>query len=212
VQEHILIIGVAGGTASGKTTVVEAILDRVGRDRISHVSHDSYYKALNHLPLEERAHFNFDHPNALDTDLLVQHLKKLRAGETVEIPTYDFTTHSRRPETRTVYPQPVLIVEGILILVEPTLRELIDLKIYVDADADLRMIRRMKRDIHERGRTVDSVIEQYLTTVRPMHLEFVEPSKRYADVIIPGGGQNPAALELVTARVLFLLDRAERGV
>jgi len=210
VREPILIIGVAGGTASGKTTVVEAILDRVGRDRISHIPHDSYYRVLNHLPMEERAHYNFDHPDALDTHLLVQHLQELREGHPVEVPTYDFTTHSRRPETRTVYPRPVLIVEGILILTEPTLRELIDLKIYVDADADLRLIRRMNRDIHERGRSVDSVIEQYLATVQPMHLEFVEPSKRYADVIIPGGGQNPAALELVTARVISLLDKAER--
>jgi uridine kinase len=205
----ILIIGVAGGTASGKTTVVQAILDRVGRERIAYIQHDSYYKDLSHLPLEERRKFNFDHPDALDTPLLVQHLKELRAGHPVQVPEYDFATYCRLSQTRTVYPRPVVIVEGILILTEPALRELIDLKIYVDTDADLRLIRRIQRDIAERGRTVESVIEQYLATVRPMHLEFVEPSKRYADVIIPLGGHNVAALELVTARILTLLDSAE---
>ncbi|MGC8786082.1 MAG: uridine kinase [Anaerolineae bacterium] len=205
----ILVIGVAGGTASGKTTVVQAILDRVGRERIAHIQHDSYYKDLSHLPLEERRKFNFDHPDALDTPLLIQHLQELRQGHSVQIPEYDFATYCRLPQTRTVHPRPVVIVEGILILAEPALRELIDLKIYVDTDADLRLIRRIKRDIAERGRTIESVIEQYLATVRPMHLEFVEPSKRYADVIIPLGGHNVAALELVTARILTLLDRAE---
>jgi len=206
----ILVIGVAGGTASGKTTVVEAILDRVGRERIAHIQHDSYYKDLSHLPLAERRRFNFDHPDALDTALLIQHLRELRQGHSVKVPTYDFATYCRLPETRTVHPRPVVIVEGILILAEPTLRDLIDLKIHVDTDADLRFIRRIKRDIAERGRTMESVIEQYLSTVRPMHLEFVEPSKRYADVIIPLGGQNVAALELVTARVLSMLDVAEQ--
>lgn len=206
----ILIIGVAGGTASGKTTVVEAILDRVGRERIAFIQHDSYYKDLSHLPLEERRQFNFDHPDALDTPLLIQHLQELRQGRSVEVPHYDFATYCRLPETRTVHPCPVVIVEGILILTEPALRTLIDLKLYVDTDADLRLIRRIKRDIAERGRTLESVVEQYLATVRPMHLEFVEPSKRYADVIIPQGGQNVAALELVAARVLSLLDQAEQ--
>lgn len=205
----ILIIGVAGGTASGKTTVVQAILDRVGHERIAHIQHDSYYKDLSHLPLEERRKFNFDHPDALDTPLLIRHLKELRQGHSVEVPEYDFATYCRLPRTRTVHPCPVVIVEGILILAEPALRELIDLKIYVDTDADLRLIRRITRDIAERGRTIESVIEQYLATVRPMHLEFVEPSKRYADVIIPLGGHNVAALELVTARILTLLDRIE---
>jgi uridine kinase len=201
----ILVIGVAGGTASGKTTVVEAILDRVGRERIAYIQHDFYYKDLSHLPLEERRKFNFDHPDALDTPLLIRHLQELRAGRCVEVPTYNFATYCRLPETRTVYPRPVVIIEGILIFTEPALRDLIDLKIYVDTDADLRLIRRIKRDILERERTVESVIEQYLTTVRPMHLEFVEPSKRYADVIIPRGGQNVAALELVTARIMSML-------
>ncbi len=206
----ILVIGVAGGTASGKTTVVEAILDRVGREGIAHIQHDSYYKDLSHLPLEERRQFNFDHPDALDTPLLIRHLRRLRQGHPVEVPNYDFASYCRLPDTRKVCPSAVVIVEGILILTEQALRDLIDLKIYVDTDADLRLIRRIERDISERGRTIESVIEQYLATVRPMHLEFVEPSKRYADVIIPLGGQNVAALELVTARILSLLDRAEQ--
>jgi len=203
-----LVIGVAGGTASGKTTVVEAILERVGRARIAHIQHDSYYKDLSHLLIEERRMYNFDHPDALDTKLLVEHLTELRRSQSVAVPTYDFATYVRLPETRTVHPCLVVIVEGILILAEPQLRDLIDLKLYVDTDADLRLIRRLKRDISERGRTVESVIEQYLATVRPMHLEFVEPSKRYADVIIPLGGHNVAALELVTARILALVDRS----
>jgi uridine kinase len=205
----ILVIGVAGGTASGKTTVVQAILDRVGRERIAHIQHDSYYKDLSHLPLEQRRQFNFDHPNALDTELLIQHVQELRQGHSVEVPTYDFATYCRLPQTRTVHPRPVVILDGILILSEAALRELIDVKIYVDTDADLRLIRRMERDVTERGRTVESVIQQYLSTVRPMHLEFVEPSKRYADVIIPLGGHNVAALELVTARILSMLRSAE---
>lgn len=207
----MLVIGVAGGTASGKTSVVNAILDRVGRNRIAHIQHDSYYKDLSHLPLEERRLLNFDHPDALDTPLLIQHLKDLRRGRPIEVPTYNFATYCRLPTTQQVQPLPVVIVEGILILAEPALRDLIDLKIYVDTDADLRLIRRLKRDITERERTVESVIEQYMATVRPMHLEFVEPSKRYADVIIPRGGQNVAALELVTARILSMLDNAELG-
>ena len=206
----ILVIGVAGGTASGKTTVVQAILDRVGRERIAYIQHDSYYQDLSHLPLEQRRTFNFDHPDALDTPLLVHHLQELRQGRCVEVPTYNFATYCRLPETRAVRPRPVVIVEGILILTERELRDLIDLKIYVDTDADLRLIRRIERDISERERTVGSVIEQYLSTVRPMHLEFVEPSKRYADVIIPRGGQNVAALELVTARILSMLDKADK--
>jgi len=206
----ILVIGVAGGTASGKTTVVQAILDRVGWQRIARIQHDSYYKDLSHLPMDERRRFNFDHPDALDTSLLIEHLQMLRRGHSVQVPEYDFATYSRLPTTRRVDPCAVVIVEGILILEDPALRDLIDLKIYVDTDPDLRLIRRLRRDTSERGRTVESVITQYLATVRPMHLEFVEPSKRYADVIIPLGGQNVAAMELVTARILSLLDQAEQ--
>ncbi|MFQ6015655.1 MAG: uridine kinase [Anaerolineae bacterium] len=196
-----IIIGVAGGTGSGKTTVSHAILDRVGRERITYIQHDSYYKDRSHLPPAERAKINFDHPDALETELLVAHLKQLQKGEVVHIPIYDFTTHTRAQETRLVKPKRVILVEGILVFVEEALRELMDIKIYVDTDADIRFIRRLQRDIAERGRTMDSVIGQYLATVRPMHLEFVEPSKRYADIIIPEGGFNVVALDMVVARV-----------
>ncbi len=204
-----LVIGVAGGTASGKTTVVQAILDRVGRDRVAFIQHDSYYKDLSHRPLEERRKVNFDHPDSLETPLLVNHLRQLRTGHPVRVPEYDFATYVRLPATRMVPPRPVVILEGILILAESELRALLDLQVYVDADADLRLIRRIKRDIAERGRSLESVITQYEATVRPMHLEFVEPSKRYADVIIPRGGENIAALELVAARISQLLNEAE---
>jgi uridine kinase len=199
---------VAGGTGSGKTTVAQAILERVGRDRIAYIQHDSYYRDLSHLPLEERARVNFDHPDALENELLVQHLRQLCAGRPAEVPIYDFTTHTRRPETRTVYPHRVILVEGILIFADKTLRDMMDVKIFVDTDADIRFIRRLQRDIAERGRTMESVIRQYLETVRPMHLEFVEPSKRYADVIIPEGGFNTIAVEMVVARILAMLEES----
>jgi len=201
-----IVIGVSGGTGSGKTTVVQAILDRVGVERIAFIQHDSYYRDQSHLPLEERAQVNFDHPDALETDLLIKHVRQLLAGQAVEVPVYDFTTHTRTNRTRRVEPRRVILVEGILIFAEPELRDLMDVKIYVDTDADIRFIRRLKRDISERGRTVESVIEQYLSTVRPMHLEFVEPSKRYADVIIPEGGFNVVALDMVVARIQGLLE------
>ncbi|MBC7249767.1 MAG: uridine kinase [Anaerolineae bacterium] len=201
-----IVIGVSGGTGSGKTTVVQAILERVGAERIAFIQHDSYYRDQSHLPLEERARVNFDHPDALETDLLIKHVRQLLAGQAVEVPVYDFTTHTRTNRTRRVEPRRVILVEGILIFAEPELRDLMDVKIYVDTDADIRFIRRLKRDIAERGRTVESVIEQYLSTVRPMHLEFVEPSKRYADVIIPEGGFNVVALDMVVARVQRLLE------
>ncbi len=196
-----IIIGVAGGTGSGKTTVSEAILERVGRERITYIQHDSYYKDLSHLPLEGRHKINFDHPDALDTNLLVEHLARLQAGSPVEAPIYDFTTHTRRKETRRVESRGVTLVEGILIFGEKALRDLMDIKIFVDTDPDIRFIRRLRRDITERGRTLESVIRQYLETVRPMHLEFVEPSKRYADIIIPEGGFNVTAIDMVVARV-----------
>ncbi len=190
------IIGVAGGTDSGKTTVSEAILERVGRERITHIQHDSYYKDLSHLPLEGRHKTNFDHPGALDTNLLVEHLKRLQAGSPVEVPIYDFTTHTRRVE-----PRGVTLVEGILIFAHKALRELMGLKIFVDTDADIRFIQRLQRDITERRRTMKSVVRQYLEIMRPMYLEFVEPSKRYADIIIPEGGFNVTAIDMVVARV-----------
>lgn len=200
-----VVVGVAGGTASGKTTIFEAILDRVGRDRIAFIQHDAYYRDLSHLPLEARREVNFDHPNALESDLLVEHLGALCRGEIVAIPVYDFAAHVRLPQTCRVEPKPVILVEGILIFAEKQLREWFDIKIYVDADADLRFIRRLRRDIAERGRTMDSVIDQYLNTVRPMHMEFVELSKRYADVIIPTGGFNTIAVDMVATKIMTMI-------
>jgi uridine kinase len=204
-----IVIGVAGGTGSGKTTVASSILDRVGAEHITYIAHDAYYRDLSHLPDRLRAQVNFDHPDSLETELLVEHLKKLRAGEPVQIPIYDFTTHTRTDRTQRVEVAPVVIVEGILVFVEPELRELFDVKIYIDTDADVRFIRRLRRDIEERGRSIESVCEQYLSTVRPMHLEFVEPSKRYADVIIPEGGFNEVAIEMVAARLRGLLSEGQ---
>jgi uridine kinase len=196
-----LVIGIAGGSGSGKTTVAQTILQRVGADRIAFLQHDSYYKDLRGLPPAQRNEFNFDHPNSLETELLIKHIGALRSGKAVDVPIYDFSTDSRTAQSFTVQPRNVILVEGILIFTEAALRKLFDIKIFVDTDADLRFIRRLERDIHERGRTTDSVVKQYLHTVRPMHLEFVEPSKRYADIIIPEGGHNEAALDMVVARV-----------
>ncbi len=204
-----IVVGVAGGTGSGKTTVTDRILERVGAENIAHITHDAYYRDLSHLPPHVRARTNFDHPDALETELLIQHLEKLRAGQTIEIPIYDFSTHVRTDRTLRVEVAPVIIVEGILVFVERQLRDLFDVKIYIDTDADVRFIRRLRRDLEERGRTVESVCQQYLSTVRPMHLEFVEPSKRYADVIIPEGGFNEVAIEMVAARLRGLLAVTE---
>ncbi|HJR81861.1 MAG TPA: uridine kinase [Anaerolineales bacterium] len=200
-----LVIGIAGGSGSGKTTVAQEILQRVGPERIAFLQHDSYYKDLSGLPPAQRADVNFDHPNSLETDLLIQHIAALRDGKAVEVPIYDFSTHSRTDKTFTVQPRGVILVEGILIFTEPALRDMFDVKIFVDTDSDIRFIRRLERDRAERGRTTESVIKQYQLTVRPMHLEFVEPSKRYADVIIPEGGFNTAALDMVVARIEALL-------
>ena len=200
-----LVIGIAGGSGSGKTTVAQQILERVGPSRIAFLQHDSYYKDLSGLPPVQRAEVNFDHPESLETELLTAHVEELKNGRPVQVPIYDFAHHSRTDQTFTVQPRGVIIVEGILIFAEPSLRKLFDVKIFVDTDPDLRLIRRMQRDISERSRTVESVIKQYMSTVRPMHLEFVEPSKRYADVIIPEGGFNTAALDMVVARIEALL-------
>jgi uridine kinase len=205
-KTHPLTIAVAGGTGSGKTTVAEEILKRVGADRIAYLQHDSYYLDRSQMPLDPRQLPNFDHPNSLETDLLVKHLRQLKSGHAAQVPIYDFTTDRRVAETRSVSPQPVILVEGLLIFVEKKLRDQFDIKIYVDADNDIRFIRRLRRDIAERGRTMESVIDQYLNTVRPMHLEFVEPSKRYADVIIPEGGFNTVALDMVVARIEGMLQ------
>lgn len=200
-----LVIGIAGGSGSGKTTVAQTILQRVGADRIAFLRHDSYYKELSGLPPAQRDEINFDHPNSLETELLIRHIASLRDGKAVEVPIYDFSTDSRTGQTITVQPCQVILVEGILIFAEPELRKMFDVKIFVDTDADLRLIRRLQRDMKERGRTAESVIRQYQLTVRPMHLEFVEPSKRYADIIIPEGGFNAAAMDMVVARVEALL-------
>jgi uridine kinase len=201
-----LVIGIAGGSGSGKTTVAEEILNRVGPERIAYLPHDAYYKDLSGLPPAQRADVNFDHPHSLENDLLIAHIQLLRAGQPAELPVYDFSTHSRTDRTTLISPRNVIIVEGILIFAEPELRPLFDIKIFVDTDPDIRFIRRLQRDIRERGRTTESVIHQYLKTVRPMHLEFVEPSKRYADVIIPEGGFNAAALDMVVARIESMLS------
>jgi len=201
-----IVIGVAGGTGSGKTTVANQILQRVGAQLITYIPHDAYYRDHSHLPPRQRDQVNYDHPNSLETELLIEHLKELRVGHAVEIPIYDFTTHTRTQQTRHVEPAPVILVEGILVFAESELRKLFDVMLYVDTDADVRFIRRLQRDIEERGRSVESVCEQYLSTVRPMHLEFVEPSKRYANVIIPEGGFNEVAIEMVAARVKGMLE------
>jgi uridine kinase len=192
-----LVIGVAGGSGSGKTTVVRRIVESIGGEQVSVLEHDRYYRDRNDLRLEERASLNYDHPDSLETDLLVQHVEALRAGQSIDVPMYDFARHARRPDTQAVSPRRAIIVEGILIYTDAALRRLMDVKVFVDTDADTRFIRRLQRDIADRGRTVQSVIEQYLGTVKPMHLDFVEPSKRYADIIIPQGGHNAVAIDML---------------
>lgn len=204
-KNQTMVVGIAGGTGSGKTTLSEMILNRIGREKIVYLPHDAYYREQRELAFEERAKVNYDHPDSLETELLIAHIHQLKKGQSVEMPVYDFTIHNRKSQTITVEPRAVILVEGILIFVEKELRSLFDMKIYVDTDADIRFIRRLTRDIEERGRTVQSVIGQYLKTVRPMHLEFVESSKRYADIIVPEGGLNPVALDMVIARLLSLL-------
>jgi len=204
-RSQSVALGVAGGTGSGKTTVADAILDAVGRDRIASLAQDSYYRDVDWQSDEDLLNYNFDHPQALDSELLVAHLRSLKAGEAIEVPVYDFVTHRRTAETVRVKAKPVILLEGILLFVEPQLRQLLDFKIFVDTDSDVRLIRRIRRDIRERGRTLEDVMRQYLETVRPMHLEFVEPSKRWADVIVPEGGENRVALGMVIARLEQLL-------
>ncbi len=205
-MSNSIIIGVAGGTASGKTTVAKKILKNIGSTHMAHLEHDAYYRDLSHLPLEERKKLNFDHPDSLENELMIEHLETLRRGTAIEVPVYDFAQYIRTGAVKRVEPKPVILVEGILIFADKLLRELMDIKIYVDAPADLRFIRRLQRDVVERNRTVSHVIQQYLTTVRPMHLEFVEPSKRYADVIIPRGGRNVKAIEMVVAQIQGMLS------
>lgn len=204
-----LVIGIAGGSGSGKTTLAQLIRSQLGMERIAYLPHDSYYKDLSSLPFNQRAEVNFDHPNSFDTDLLSQHIQTLKENQAIDLPVYDFKNHLRTSQTIRIEPRPVIMVEGILIFADAALRQILDMKIFVDTDADIRFIRRLQRDILERGRTTESVIHQYLTTVRPMHLEFVEPSKRYADVIVPEGGLNTVAMEMVAARLEMLLRQDE---
>jgi uridine kinase len=196
-----MIIGICGGTGSGKTTIANRILASVSADEVVFIQQDLYYRNLKDMPLDYRNAANFDHPDALDNDLLVNHLKKLNAGEPVELPIYDFRTHTRLPDTTPIQAKPIVIVEGILIFAEPRVLEQMDIKVFVDTPDDIRFIRRLNRDIAERGRTLDSVIEQYLATVRPMHNQFVEPSKRHADVIIPEGGHNLVSIDLISGKI-----------
>jgi uridine kinase len=196
-----MIIGISGGTGSGKTTVANRILESVSTSEVVFIQQDSYYRNVTDLPLDYRGVANFDHPDALDNELLVNHVRRLKSGEPIELPLYDFKTNSRLNETRTVAPKPIVIVEGILIFAEPRLLEQMDIKVFVDTPDDIRFIRRLRRDLAERGRTLESVIEQYIGTVRPMHMQFVEPSKRHADVIIPEGGHNLVSIDLLSLKI-----------
>ena len=192
-----IVVGVAGGSGSGKTTVVHAIVEALGPEAVSVLEQDAYYRHRTDVPPDDRPHLNYDHPDAIETTLLIEHVRALRAGRAANVPVYDFTTHERTERTIEVPARPAIIVEGILILTDPDLRAMMDIKVFVDTDADLRLLRRLRRDLNERGRSLTSVVEQYLETVRPMHLEFVEPSKRYADVIIPEGGHNAVAIDML---------------
>ena len=204
-----LIIGIAGGSGSGKTTLALRLKERFGEDEVRLISHDSYYKRHDELPFEERCKLNYDHPDAFDNALLIYHLQELKAGRAIDCPVYDYSNHNRSDKVQHIEPAPVLIVEGILPFVEPELCALFDYKIYVDTDADERILRRLVRDVKERGRSLDSVIDQYLTTVKPMHEAFVEPSKRNADIIVPNGGENTAAMEMLAPRSLCAYSAEE---
>ena len=204
-MDKVLVIGIAGGTGSGKTTITRRIMQRFGGD-VSVIYHDNYYKAHHDMPYQERAKLNYDHPDAFDTDLLIQAVKDLRQGRSVVCPVYDYTVHDRSDKTITVEPARVVIVEGILIFQSRELCDLMDIKVFVDADADVRILRRIVRDVRDRGRSLDSIVNQYLNTVKPMHERFVEPSKRNADIIVPEGGHNKVALELLMERVRAHLE------
>ncbi|GGC92451.1 uridine kinase [Thalassobacillus devorans] len=210
-SERPVVIGVAGGTGSGKTSVTRSVIQRFADKPLLMIEQDYYYKDQHHLPMEERLKTNYDHPLAFDNDLLIEHLKQLIQEKPIEKPVYDYKMHTRSDETIHVEPREVIIVEGILVLEDERLRDLMDIKVFVDTDADVRIIRRLMRDIKERGRSIDSVIEQYINVVRPMHLQFVEPTKRYADIIIPEGGQNHVAIDLMATKIKTILeDRSEK--
>lgn len=199
------IIGICGGSGSGKSTVTKKLIELIGKDNVSVIEQDSYYKDQSNLVFEDRVKTNYDHPLAFDNDLLYEHLKMLKDGKEIEKPIYDFSLHNRKKEKEKVYPKPIIILEGILIFNEVNLIDIMDIKVFVDTDADVRIIRRIKRDMKERGRSLDSVIDQYMATVRPSHLQFVEPSKRYADVIIPEGGENEVAIDLLYQKIKSLV-------
>lgn len=204
-DKHLHIFGIAGGSGSGKTTIAQNLAESVSTEEVVLITHDSYYRDQSHVDPAERVKTNYDHPKSLETELLVEHLRALQRGEAINVPVYDFVHHTRSQKTQHVEPKPVIVVEGILLFVSPDLRELFDLKVFVDTPDDIRFIRRMKRDIQERGRTMESVVEQYLGTVRPMHHEFVEPSKAYADIIVPEGGHNARAMELLSSALEHIL-------
>lgn len=206
-ENNILVIGIAGGTGSGKTTLMNRLIERFGTE-VSVLSHDNYYKRHDELSYEQRCLLNYDEPDALETDLMARHLDRLRRGESIQCPVYDFTLHNRSDETVTIVPKKVIIVEGILIFTDKQLRELMDIRIFVDTDADVRLCRRIKRDVNKRGRTLESVLEQYQNTVKPMHEMYVEPSKKYADIVVPEGGKNLVALDLIMGRIKRHLEEA----
>ena len=207
-MQNVIVIGIAGGTGSGKSTMIQKIKEEF-HDNITILSHDFYYKRHDQLTYEERTKLNYDHPDAIETDLMIEHVRQLRQWKTVERPVYDFTIHNRVDETVEVHPAKVVVVEGILIFENQELRDLCDIKVFIDTDADVRILRRILRDVSERGRTLDSVITQYLTTVKPMHEQFVEPSKKHADIIVPEGGYNIVALEMLNERIHSLLKQSE---
>ena len=202
-----IFIGIAGGTGSGKTTLTQHIKKRFGDD-VSVIYHDNYYKDQSGMPFEVRCRQNYDHPDAFETDLMVRHLKALKAGIPIQCPVYSYTEHNRTQDTVEIQPTSVVIVEGLLVFQNPDLRDLMDIKIFVDTDADVRILRRIMRDVKERGRSLESVVEQYLTTVKPMHEAFVEPSKRNADIIVPNGGENPTAIEMLAHHIRSLIEKA----
>ncbi len=205
-SDHTIIIGISGASASGKSLLANTIVNEIGSDRVAVISEDSYYKNLLHLPIEERAKMNFDHPDSMDHDLLITHLKQLQQGKTVEIPQYDFNLHQRKKETRHIGKHRIIVLEGILLFVDPMLRDIMDIRIFMDTALDICLMRRLKRDLGERNRSLESILEQYQNTVRPMYLQFIEPSKRYADVIVPRGGENRIAIDMIKAKMRELLS------
>jgi len=206
-----ILIGIAGGSGSGKTLVARTIVRDLGSSRVTIVDQDSYYRDLDDIPIADRDLRNFDHPDAFDNDLLKQHVRRLLAGESIEQPIYDYTRHARLKETKTVGEHVVIVLEGILIFVDEELREMMDIKLFIDADPDIRLVRRIERDVRERGRAIETILRQYQATVRPMHLQFVEPSKRYADLIVPEGGHNRVAIDLMKVKIKDLLRERDAG-